>query len=368
MTSGGAEAPSQTELDRAQLSESAGRFENELRTRGLVYSDADLQRYLESLTQLLSAQPPAPASGYRIAVLRDPGANAFALPNGAIYVSAGALSNVEDEAQLALVIAHEMTHISSEHALYSRYDRRTTTIAAKVTGIALGPFAGLSDMGFAAALAEYSRDQESEADREGMRRIAGAGFETATAPGLFVVLNSVEDAVAIAGPWNDHPGNLERQRACSTLVERGDVPANPGGRNDVEGLQRVTEKVAIESVRLRVATGQHALARVESERAMERYGETAALRTYQGESIRQLRNAPADAEKSFRRALELDPSHGAARRGLAQVLVTRGDTATAEAVLNEYLVAYPDGADARLIERMLSRIRATGAKNAGKEP
>lgn len=372
-TSRGPAAPDEHAADRATLLAYSERFETALAKQGLVYGDPELATYLDSIVGPLAAQSLGDPGRFRLAVLRDPTPNALALPNGAIYVSVGALAAVDDESQLALLLAHEMNHVELDHALRGMTDRRSKTIAAKVTEVALGPLLGLTNLGFAAAIAGYSREMEEEADRAGMEWIARAGFVTASAPRLFAALNAAQKQPG-GGIWSDHPANDARAAYCAELATSGRVAANPGGRNDAARLRIATERVSLESLRLRVASGQYEAASEEVERALARYGESAPLRFYEGESALRRIDARkptptlADAERSFRRALELDPAYGAAHRGLAEVLLRNGDRAGAEATLKEYLDANPGARDERLVQRMLRRIRASAAPDEEGEP
>ena len=247
--------------DRAQLKTQAEKLEKDLHQRGLEYSDPALQEYLETFRAPLAAQDQSEfKDSYRIRVLRIPAVNAFALPDGVIYIHAGALAIVDDETQLALIIAHEMNHTALEHLAQEMSDRRTKTIAAKLTEVALGPLAIFSNLGFSAAIAGYSRDKEEEADREGLRWVGQAGFATATAPQLFARFNEVEEPGAVGALWSDHPLNDERERYTAALLAGGTIPGNPGGRNDVARLRGAVERVSRESLRLRLNAEQYELA------------------------------------------------------------------------------------------------------------
>ena len=392
--------------DRARVKTQAETVEKDLHKRGLEYSDPALAEYLESLRAPLAAQDRSEARDtYRIIVLRTPVVNAFALPDGVIYIHAGALATVDDETQLALLIAHEMNHTALEHLAQEVSDRRSKTIAAKLTGVALGPLAIFSNLGFSAAIAGYSRDKEEEADREGLRWVAQAGFATATAPQLFTRFNEVEEPGALGVLWSDHPLNDERRTYTEALLASGRIPANPNGRNDAARLRSAVEGVSRESLRLRLANEQYELAQKDAQRMIERYGESAPLRYALGESALRLAHPAkelprelqargmsrrdreaadarelerqqkqsssvdtqlAGAEREFRRALELDPAHGPSRRGLGEVLWREGDSAGAEATLTEYLAANPSAPDARLIQGLLKEIRAS-SPGASKE-
>lgn len=89
----------------------AERFDKE----GLVYHNGELEAYLERIGQTVVADKDIENVNWKFHALRDPTPNAFALPNGSIYINTGLLALLDDEAQLAGVLAHEITHVSRRH-------------------------------------------------------------------------------------------------------------------------------------------------------------------------------------------------------------------------------------------------------------
>jgi len=358
----------------------ADRVEAQLRESGMVLSDPQLSAYLATVADPLLALAPASAPRMRVAILRDPASSAFALPNGAVYVNIGALTVVEDEAQLALLLAQQMNHVALDHSAQIAADARTKTVAAKLTQVALAPLLGLSDVAFAWSMASYAREKQAEAASAAMAWVARAGFETRAAPRLFGML-----------------GEPELQADCDELVASGAVAGHPDGRNDSGALRAAVAGIALETVRLQLALRDYDSARDGARRAIDRYGESAKLRAYEGEALlgnawvpaelpRHLQSrgrserdrkeadsrelarlverarAPLpDAERSFRRALELEPGYGPAQRGLGEVLLRDGDLAGAEVSLSTYLSAHPGALDAPLVAEMLRSIRSASS-------
>jgi tetratricopeptide (TPR) repeat protein len=305
-------------LEQSHMAETA------LRDRGLEYSDPTLQAYLESLAALLAAQAPVAPPRYRIVVLRDPVLNAFALPDGTIYLSVGALATLDDESQLALLLAHELNHLALEHAMSvfgiggAKKSRLPTS-----PGIALAPFPLLSNRVFQVAIAGYSPELEQQADLGGMQWLARAGFASTPACGLFEAFDDVDDPRVVDALWNNNAQNHERASYCRSLVHDGSVAANPQGRNDVAAFRRAVEAVTLENLRLRIGSGEYELALVAAERATARYGESAPLHYYQGQSLLFLDRLLDEAESHMRQALALDPGYPPAQRGLADVALAR---------------------------------------------
>ena len=106
----------------------ADRFAEAMVTR--KYSDSLVQGYVSSLGQSL-VPPDSPASTtFSFRVVQDIYPNASALPDGRIYLTTGMLAHVENEAQLAMVLGHEIGHVIEEHALESLRRRRSVVSSA----------------------------------------------------------------------------------------------------------------------------------------------------------------------------------------------------------------------------------------------
>src|ERR1035438_3805836 len=93
---------------------------------GLVFHDPDLQAFIDPVAHRVLGDRPVPEKvTYLFLVLRDPMVNAFALPNGSVYITTGLLSRLENEAQLASVLGHESSHVLDRHTyLENRSERK----------------------------------------------------------------------------------------------------------------------------------------------------------------------------------------------------------------------------------------------------
>lgn len=97
-------------------------FDQYMEEKGWVYDDPETAAYLEKLGHSLVPEQTPENVKWRFRAVRDLEVNAFALPNGSIYVNSGLLSRMENEAQLAGVLAHEVTHVTNRHS-YLEYRR-----------------------------------------------------------------------------------------------------------------------------------------------------------------------------------------------------------------------------------------------------
>ena len=150
-----------------------------LKAYGGAYGDEKLGGYVAGITARIVAATNQPNAPYRVTVLDSPVINAFALPGGYVYVTRGLISLANDEAELASVIGHEIGHVAARHSAQRHTAAVGTSILGAVLGAVVGSGAvnqafGLGGQGF---LANYSRDQEYEADMLGVRYLAGAGYD-----------------------------------------------------------------------------------------------------------------------------------------------------------------------------------------------
>ncbi|MCG2591968.1 M48 family metalloprotease [Ramlibacter sp. XY19] len=163
-----------------------------------LHQDVALQRYVNRLGRWISLQGSRPHLPWNFAVLDDAGFNAFAAPGGYVFVTKGLVDRA-DEAELAGILAHEITHVNRRHHLQAlaagaRAGIATQVIASQVRGAAAN---ALSAQLLALGRKVYARglDQadEFEADREGVALAARAGFDPY---GLPSVLQQVRTARA----------------------------------------------------------------------------------------------------------------------------------------------------------------------------
>ena len=127
-----------------------------------------------------AAGQPAAGENWTFNVIRDDTANAFALPGGKVGIHTGMLDAVENDAQLAAVIGHEIAHVTARHSAERMSRQALTQAGVGLAGAAVDSATGAQLMAQAAQLGlilPFSRNQESEADKVGMRYMAIAGYD-----------------------------------------------------------------------------------------------------------------------------------------------------------------------------------------------
>ncbi len=159
-----------------------------LRQFGPALENPSLQRYVDSVGQLLARTVERRDLAYTFTVIDSDVANAFAIPGGYIYVTSGLLALFDSEAELAAVLGHELGHITALHYARGRGQAILAQLGVLAAGILAGraaPGSGaeriVGELGGKAAFAylrSFSRENEYESDDLGIRYLARAGYDT----------------------------------------------------------------------------------------------------------------------------------------------------------------------------------------------
>ena len=134
--------------------------------------------YLNQVLARLAASDERPSRAYRVTILNSPVVNAFALPSGNLYITRGLLALANDTSEVAAVMAHEIGHVTANHASQRAEKERTEALKTNVASAIQSRSRGEEVMvDGRLSLASFSRSQELEADQIGVRTIARAGYD-----------------------------------------------------------------------------------------------------------------------------------------------------------------------------------------------
>jgi predicted Zn-dependent protease len=169
------QAPKQAQMQPAAERE----HQRILASYGGVYEDNRLQDEIGKLVDRLVAASERPNLKYKVTILNSPAINAFALPNGRLYVTRGLIVLANDRSELASVLAHEMGHVIARHAQIREEQARQAAIVSHVVSDVLSDpqMGALALAKSKLTLASFSRAQEFEADGIGVGISARAGFD-----------------------------------------------------------------------------------------------------------------------------------------------------------------------------------------------
>ena len=192
--------------------------------------DPAINAYVEQVGQRIAAKTHRPDMPYSFRVVNATYVNAYAFPGGSIAATRGILLKLEDEAELASLLGHELGHVNARH---TAQQMTTGTITQVLVG-GLAAYAGtqgqiygtlassIGMVGAGALLASYSRDNEREADDLGMTYMVEAGYNPDGFVGLMAMLNAMSkrDASAFELMFATHPMSQERYDTAVADAER----------------------------------------------------------------------------------------------------------------------------------------------------
>lgn len=146
---------------------------------GGEYRAPRAEALLNGILAKLAPASDTPGEPYKVTILNSPVVNAFALPTGNIYVTRGLLALANDSSEVAAVMAHEIAHVSARHAAArAELERRSQLVGRVVSEVLAKPQErNLVDARYKLTLASFSRQQELEADRIGVRNVARAQYD-----------------------------------------------------------------------------------------------------------------------------------------------------------------------------------------------
>ena len=167
----------------------------EIRREMGVYDDPELQRYVNQIGQELARVSHRPNLPWTFTIVDSPAINAFALPGGYIYLTRGILAYLDDEAELAGVLGHEIGHVTARHAAQAYTRQAQVGIGLAILSIfvpATAPFADLSSAGLSVLFLRHGREAELEADRLGVEYGSGVGYDPAGVPRFLATLARID--------------------------------------------------------------------------------------------------------------------------------------------------------------------------------
>jgi predicted Zn-dependent protease len=305
-----------------------------------VLQDRALNDYVDRTGLRMASLTHRPQMPYSFRGVNAPYVNAYAFPGGSIACTRGILVELENEAELAALLGHELGHVNARHT--AQQMSKGAVVSAAVGGLSavassadslLGDLvSGLGGIGAGALLASYSRDNEREADRLALTYMTRAGYSPEGMVGLLDMLRRTSDRKpgALELMFSTHPMSEER-------YARVEEAARTRYRGDLEGA-------------------------VHRERYMDR---TAGLRAVKGaiEAMQEGDKAMgrkdwSEADARYRSALEIAPDDYAALVKCAECQAVRKRYAEARRYAEAAQRVYPGEARAysvsgisRLMER-----------------
>jgi len=329
------------------------REETKLRRSPFNLRDPQLQPYVQDIACRLGGEH---CPDIRVYLVRTPYFNASMAPNGMMQVWSGLMLRVDNEAQLAAVLGHEVGHYLERHSL--------ERLRAAKSSSAIGQFAGmfgvvglLGAVGLMAGVYAYSRENERDADRIGALLMNRAGFDAGEAAkvwgNLMLEVNARPSGSSRNPLFASHPASEEREETLKELA------ANlKGGVTNEDAWQQKTAPHRRQWLQEEVKRGQHEESIAFLTRASTRTQGKADYLWARGEVYR-LRAAAGDldsAVKDFQAAVALGGEPPEAHRGLGLIYRSTERAGEARASFERYLQLAPDAADAPMIKNYIQEL------------
>jgi predicted Zn-dependent protease len=334
-----------------------------LESTGLIYQNEELEAYLNKVVAKLQPQAGRADLPIRVKVIKNAYLNAFAYPNGMIYIHTGLLARMDNEAQLAAVLAHEITHCTRRHALraFKHFkDRRsflTGVQQALMANKVLQKLAG--NMGFTGSLAAvsgYARELEAEADRVGMELMTRAGYNPKEARSLFDHMISEIDLEGSEEPFFFGSRARVRERIDHLQSLSDDrYTRNKTAIKNTELFLAKLDQLYLDNARLDIRLGRFQAARRGVEKFLRIKPDDTRAYFLLAESYRQ-QGQDSDIQKAlayYNRAIILDPSFAAPHKAIGLIHYKKGQLALAKKFFESCLQLSPDTPDKAYIKGYL---------------
>lgn len=310
-----------------------------LRSKGILLEDEALHAYINAVMERIlkpDRQAYSPLTA-RVYVIDCPVVNAFALTNGDVFLHAGILGRMQNEAQLAMLLGHEIAHAIHRHLPQKMEDAYGRTAAlsyisvlSTVGGENVYKLAtGLSSMVTEAGISGYSRDKEREADSTGLRLVADADYDPMAAAQCFLRVLEATDSKDqhYNALYATHPKMKERLEVCTELAQAMHSEAMDAKDIGADRYVAAAGLLIHEDIERHIAQGKYHLAESSARYLLEKRPDDAVAWAYLGEMYRARGNEEdiASACAAYLRAVRLDETQAVALRGLGFSYLKTGD-------------------------------------------
>jgi hypothetical protein len=194
------------------------RHGNKVQGRMKLFPVRSVQEYVTTLGD--SLLPPGnrgttQALEFRFFVVEDSSINAASLPDGTLIINTALLGAIQNEAQLAFVLSHEIAHVLQVHYWREVHETRGQRVGLVIAGIAAGAFTGdlgifLAGMGVASVVNGHQRELENQADRLGLQNIIEHGYDPREAPKFCKMIIERYGDRSTSKLWSNHDSSLMR--------------------------------------------------------------------------------------------------------------------------------------------------------------
>jgi beta-barrel assembly-enhancing protease len=196
-----------------------------------LYKNADLNSYLDRIGQKLAANSERTDIPYIFQIVNDKDINAFATMGGYVYINTGLMTKADNEAELASVMAHEIAHITSRHAVKQI---RQEAISQGILSAAGLEQSKVVQIGVSVALdLPNSRGDELEADSKGLETLKKTGYAPAGMLSFMAKLQQETGNSSVPTILSTHPATKDRIAALKKQIDPQTASVGEGLNRDV---------------------------------------------------------------------------------------------------------------------------------------
>jgi predicted Zn-dependent protease len=210
-----------------------------------LYNDANVQSYVAGLGKRIAAKSERPNLPWEFHVVDDGSVNAFALPGGFIYVTRGLMTSINDEAELATVVGHEIGHVTNRHSVQQISKAQLAQLGLGIGSILssdIARFGQLASAGLSILFLKYSRNAENQADQAGFRYALNQGYDVREMTKVFETLDRIGEASG-GGKLPEwlatHPNPGNRIKHIEKMLDTTRVDLSQAKVNREEYLRRI---------------------------------------------------------------------------------------------------------------------------------
>jgi predicted Zn-dependent protease len=364
--------PKFTDEDESRMAQvNAQEFES----KNKMWSDPMIGDYVTGIVQKLVAVSERRPYKYRVQVVSDPTLNAFTFGGGLLYIHAGLVARLENEAQLAMVLSHEIAHVTARHVTKGIEKAYGTALlgnmavtAASTTGVLPNTpaIAKAYEYSMTAAINGHGRDQERAADRVGMDYLVKAGYDPREGPITFeLLLAEYGDQRRLQNFfYGSHPTNQERFKTLTELARKQRGDASTRLVVNTEEFKRATRQVVIATARLDYDASRFKEATAMFEKAVRVAQDDPVPHYYLGRIALETSAEPDAIDLALahlQAAVKANAAYAPAHRELGRAYYRKADRPRSIASLEQYLALEPRAEDAAQIKAMIEELKRYGA-------
>jgi predicted Zn-dependent protease len=216
-----------------------------------IVADPEINRYINVLGDSIAKLADSRDLDWHFYVVDSKEVNAFAVPGGFVYVNRGLIERANNMSQLAGVLGHEIGHVTRRHSIEQMKKAQGAnigvTLACVLTSVCNNQAAGtLINVGGSAVFAKFSRDDEAEADEEGVKNIVRAGISPEGIPEMFeILLDERRRRPAGVEAWfATHPLEESRITATRAQIAKIDPAIRQSLTHDSRNFQAFKQRLA----------------------------------------------------------------------------------------------------------------------------